>query len=216
MYTSGTMITLNIKKRDTGTSPEDVRKAGDIPAVFYGPKEESTSIAVNAVEFEKVYAEAGESTIITLKGDAEDHDALVHDVQVDPVKGTILHVDLYVIERGKKLTLHVPVEFEGTAPAEKTLGGVLVKVMHEIEIEAMPRHLPQHLTADLSVLVDFDTVLHAKDLALPEGVELVTEPEEVVALVQEHKEEEESEAFNPESVQVEEKGKKEEESAEEK
>lgn len=208
------MIKLNIEKRDATISNEKLREMGKIPAVFYGPKEDSTPISVDSIEFMKVYNEAGTSSIITLHMGDEDNDALIHDVQFHAVSSKPLHVDFYVIERGKKLTLHVPIEFIGEAPAEK-LGGILVKVLHEVEIEAMPRNLPPHLDVDISVLVDNESIIHAKDIVLPEGVELQTDPEETIILVQAPKEEEAEEVvFDPEAVKVEEKGKKEEDKEE--
>ena len=208
------MIKLNIEKRDATISNEKLREMGKIPAVFYGPKEESTPITLDSIEFMKVYNEAGTSSIITLHIGDEDHDALIHDVQFHAVSSKPLHVDFYVIEKGKKLTLYIPIEFIGEAPAEK-LGGILVKVLHEVEIEAMPRNLPQHLDVDISVLVDNESIIHAKDIILPEGVELQTDPEETIILVQAPKEEEAEEVvFDPEAVKVEEKGKKEEDKEE--
>lgn len=208
------MTTLEFTKRDGSADLQQLRAEGSVPAVFYGPKEDTQSVAVNAISFMKVYEEAGESSVITLKSGSEEHEVLIHDVQFDPVKVTPVHIDFYVIEKGKKVTVNVPLEFEGVAPAEKSLGGVLVKVMHELEIEAMPKDLPHEIKVDISSLVDFDAVIYAKDVVLPSGVELITNPEDTVALVQEPQEEsEESATFDPEAVQVEEKGKKPEEGA---
>lgn len=209
------MTTLEFTKKTEGISNEEIRKNGGVPAVFYGPKEATQSISVDEIKFMKVYEEAGESSVVTLKGAGEDHEVLIHDIQFDPIKGRPLHVDFYVIEKGKKVAVDVPLEFEGVAPAEKTLGGVLVKVLHEVEIEAMPKDLPHEIKVDISSLVDFDAVIHAKDLILPAGVELITDPEETVALVQEPKDEEEEPAEAPDlsKIEVEAKGKKEEEAS---
>jgi len=165
-------------------------------------------------DFEKAFKEAGESTIVTIVLDGEEHDTLIHEVDFHPVKGTVSHVDFYVVEKGKKVTVNVPLEFEGIAPAEKTLGGTLIKVMHEVEIEALPKNLPHEIMVDISTLIDFESQIHASDLKLPEGVELITTPEEVIALVQEPREEEPEEApeaVDISSIEVEKKGKKEEE-----
>lgn len=208
------MTTLEFTKRDGAASADSVRKEGNIPAVFYGPKEASQSISISSADFLKVYDEAGESSIVTLKSGSEEHDVLIHDVQFDPVKSTPIHADFYVIEKGKKVNVDVSLVFEGVAPAEKSMGGVLVKVMHELEIEALPKDLPHEIKVDISPLVDFDTVIYAKDITLPEGVELITDPEETVVLVQEPKEEEETPVTAPDldSIKVEEKGKKEDDS----
>lgn len=209
------MNTIKAEIREGKNTNESLRERGFIPAVFYGPKQESTSIKINEKDFLKTYKEAGESSIITLNDGKEDHDVLIHDVQFHAVSGRPLHVDFYVIEKGKKVEVAVPIEFEGTSPAEKTLGGILVKVMHEIEISAMPKYLPQHLVVNVESLVDFNSQIKASDIKLPEGVELnIEDPETVIALVQEPKEEKEEEEFNPDAIKVEEKGKKEEAPAE--
>jgi large subunit ribosomal protein L25 len=210
------LMEISYTKRDAAKKLSDIRAEGGMPAVFYGRKEESTPITLDQVEFMKLYSEAGESTVITLKTEGEDHEALIQEVAVDPVKGTMLHADFYVVEKGKKVNVNVPIEFEGEAPAEKDLGGVLVKVLHEIEIEATPSNIPHEVHLDISSIVDFDTVLHAKDIKLPEGVDLLTDPEETIVLAQEPKEEveeEPAEAPDFENIEVEQKGKKEDEEA---
>jgi large subunit ribosomal protein L25 len=203
------MTTLEVKARNTKESLDAMRKAGFVPAVFYGKKEKSTPISVSTKAFEKAWKEAGESTVITLTGDAGEHDAIIHDVSKDSLTGNILHADFYIIEKGKKLKVHVPVEFVGLAPAVKDLGGILVKVLHEVEVEALPKDLPHGLSADVSSIIDFHTHVTAGQIALPNGVELVTDREEILAMVAAPKEEKEEEAvaFDPNAVEVEKKGK---------
>lgn len=205
------MLTLTAEARDAQTKAQTVRTAGNIPAVFYGAKEETTSISVPMGEFLKVWNEAGESTVITLKTPAGDKDALIHVVERHPVKDTPEHVDFYIIEAGKTVDVEVPLEFTGVAPAEKELGGVLVKVLHELHIEAMPKDLPHEVVVDISSLVDFESQITAKDIALPNGVTLLTDPEEVVAVVNEVKEEVEEApaAIDMSAIEVEKKGKEE-------
>jgi large subunit ribosomal protein L25 len=208
------MIELKAEAREKAEDNKDLRTNGYIPSVFYGAKEKSTSVKIKEGEFLSVYEEAGESTIIKLNDGKEEHEALIHDVQFDAITGRPIHADFYVIEKGKKLTVTVPIEFIGSSPAEKSLGGVLVKVMHEVEVEALPKDLPHELEADISILVDFESQLKASDIKLPEGVELQVEADEVIALVQEPKEEEEEpEEIDLDSIEVEEKGKKEEDGA---
>jgi large subunit ribosomal protein L25 len=174
---------ITVEKREQiGTKDlKPLREAGFIPGVVYGKKEKSTPIRLNERDFSKMLKEAGESSIIQLKGLGDDLDVLIHDVDYEPVRGAARHVDFYAIERGKKLTVSVPLEFVGVSGAVKDLGGILVKVMHEIEIEVLPRDLPQHIDVDISAIKDFETSLHIKDLKLPEGAEATADPEEVVA-----------------------------------
>ncbi len=185
------MLTINAIKKENGVNNESLRKEEKIPAVFYGPKEESTSIIINEIDFLKIYREAGESSIISLKVGEDLHEALIQDVQWNAVNQKPVHVDFYVIEKGKKVEVAVPLEFVGESEAVQRLGGNLVKVIHELEIEALPKDLPQYIEVDISTLVDFDSQIKAEDLNLPEGVDLLVEPEEVVVLVQAPKEEKE-------------------------
>ena len=183
------MITLKVEKRDKKESLGEIRKAGLMPAVFYGKKEAATSIKLPFAIFEKTLKDAGESTILHLEGKDIDVDVLIHEVDLDPVTDKPRHADFYAIEKGKKLEIKIPLEFIGVSPAVKDLGGVLVKVMHEMEIEALPKDLPHKIEVDLSTLATFDSVITAGSIKLPEGVTLKIKPEEVVASVYEPKEE---------------------------
>ncbi len=210
------MPTLEAKTRNKNENLNQIRKGGFIPAVFYGRKQESTDISIKTTDFNKVFAQAGESTVVTLKGDFGTHDAMIHEVDRDPITGVTRHADFYVIEKDKKIKVHVPVEFEGVSPAVKELGGILVKVLHEIEIEALPGNLPHAIHVDISSLVDFDSNISAGDLKLPTGVTLVTKEEEIVASIAKAKEEEENTApIDISAIEVEKKGKDAKEGAEE-
>ncbi len=201
------MVTLQVKKRDSKAKRYKLNELGEIPAVFYGPKEAAQSISISRKDFDKVFHLAGESTVITLTGDLGEHDAMIHQIDRDPVTGVSRHVDFYVVEKGKKIQVHVAVEFDGLAPAVKDLGGILVKVLHEIEVEALPKDLPHEVHADVSTLVDFDAHITAADIKLPAGVTLVTKPEEIVALVSAPKEEVEEAPVDISEIEVEKKGK---------
>lgn len=206
---------LQVRKREGKKTLKQLRGGNEMPAVFYGPKEESTSIAISTDEFKKLWKRAGESTVIELKGDGILKEALIHDVYIDPVTDEPRHADFYIMEKGKKVTISVPIEFIGIAPAVKELGGVLVKVMHEIEIEVLPKDLPHSIDVDVSALNDFESRIFAKDIIIPESAELITEPEEVVALVNEVQEEKEPDVeATIADIEVEQKGKKSEEGEE--
>lgn len=209
------MITLNIEKRDKSVDLDKLRKEGKMPAVFYGKKTESTPISVSQKDFIKVWKEAGESGVVSLKGDKA-VDVLIHEVSMDPVKDVPLHVDFYVFEKGKKLEVDIPLEFIGVSPAVKDLGGNLVKVLHEIKISADPQNLPHSISVDISKLATFEDQILASDLVLPKGVDLAELPHEVVASVEEPRGEEpaESTPVDLSAIEVEKKGKKEEETVE--
>lgn len=182
-------INLTYEKRDPNVAPNTLRNAGKIPAVFYGKKQESTPITLSTKEFEKVWKKAGENTVVNLQGGGDEVQALIHNVEKHPVTGTARHADFYVFEKGQKLKIKVPIEFVGVAPAVKDQGGVLVKVMHDLEIEAEPKNLPQTIEVDIAPLSAFGNTITAREVKLPEGVTLVVSPDEVVASVYEPKEE---------------------------
>ncbi len=179
-----------------------------MPAVFYGKKEKSTPISITKSKFKKIWKEAGESSVIELSGKGIEAEALIQDVDFDPVTDEPRHADFYVFEKGKKISINAPLEFVGVSPAVKDLGGTLVKVMYELEIEAMPKDLPHSINVDISSLVNFDSIISAKDIKLPEGVFLITKPDEVIASVYEAKEEvEEAAPVDLASIEVQKKGK---------
>jgi len=191
-----------------------MRTDGMLPAVVYGALGSTEHVALSAKEFEKVWREAGETTVITLSGADADRAVLVQDVEVDPLYGTPVHVDLYAVKADEVVEVEVPLTFSGVAPAEKELGGTLIKVMHEIEIEALPQDLPHEITVDISSLKSFDDIIHVSDIALPDGVHARMSGDEVVAIVQAPREEAEEEApADVTGVEVEKKGKEEEAAA---
>ncbi len=209
------MFKLKVEKRDLKESLDALRKSGQMPAVFYGPKDPSTPIKMSLVDFKKAWKTAGESTVVSLEGSGIDADVLIHDVDLDPVTDVAIHADFYAIEKGKKLSVDVPLEFIGVSPAVKDLGAVLVKVAHEIEIEALPKDLPHSLEVDISTLINFDSVITAGEIKLPAGVVLKVKTEEVIASVYEPKEEVvEVAPVDISAIEVEKKGKEAKEGAE--
>ncbi|MSR87704.1 MAG: 50S ribosomal protein L25 [Candidatus Zambryskibacteria bacterium] len=189
------MLTLKAEIRNINTEPADIRKAGQVPAVFYGKKEASTPIAIRQADFLKVWKEAGESSVVILDmPDGNNKESLIHEVDLDPVTGVPRHADFYVFEKGHKVEVSLPVEFEGSSPAVKDLGGILVKVVHELKIEAMPKDLPHHIIVDVSSLAQFGDQILAKEIKLPHGIELKINPEEVIVTISAPREEKEEEA----------------------
>jgi large subunit ribosomal protein L25 len=168
---------------------------------------------VDALIFAKALDVAGESSTIILETEDGKENAMIHDVQYDPVKGNAIHADFYVLEKGQKIEVDVPLVFVGESNAVKG-GGILVKVLHELSVKADPTNLPSEFTVDLSLLTTMDSVIHVKDIAIPAGVMLshITD-DDVVASVAEAEEVSE-EAVVPadlSAIEVEKKGKKEEE-----
>jgi large subunit ribosomal protein L25 len=206
------MLHIDAKPRDTKGNLWKLRKGGEIPAIYYGPGAPSTPVSVNAIAFDKLFKEAGESSIIALKTPKGQVEALIHDVAHDPVTGVPVHIDFYLVAKDRMIEVNVPVEFVGAAPAER-VGGAVVKVLHEIRVEALPANLPQHIVVDLSVLENMDSHVSVKDLVLPAGVRVVNHVSDVIVSITKQHEEKEEVAVAPDltQIEVEKKGKKEEE-----
>jgi large subunit ribosomal protein L25 len=209
------IMTINIKaeKREKKGKLEGLRAEGFMPAVFYGHKKDSTPIQIKKVDFIKAWKNAGESTVIKLSTPEGDLEALIHDVDLDPVTGIPRHADFYIFEKGHKVEIAVPIEFVGVSVAVKDLGGVLMKILREIKVEAEPANLPHQIEIDISPITELEGQILAKDIVMPKGVTLMENPEEVVVTVatpQEEKEEETAPA-DLSQIEVEKKGKKEEE-----
>lgn len=205
-------ITLEVALRSSETgNNETIRKAGKMPAVVYGPKQQPISLVVDKKTFDKVLHDAGEATILSLKGAGEPMEVLIHDVSFDPNKGGVIHADFYAIEKGKELTTDVPLAFINHSPLEKG-GATVVKALHEVEVTCRPADLPSHIDVNLSVLVSDESNILVKDLVIPKGVKLETEGDIVVASVVLAREEEEDEtvvAPDMDAIEVEKKGKEE-------
>ena len=174
---------LTVEKRDGQKSPNTLRREGVLPAVVYGRSEESTSVSINAKDFGKLFKAAGESTVITLKGLDADKQVLIQQVDVDAVSGFPIHADFYAIEKGQKVTVSVPLEFDGVSPAVKDLGGILIKVIHELEVECEPKDLPHAIHVDISKLDKLDSKLLVSDLGLSKALEVAIPMDEVVAMI---------------------------------
>lgn len=200
-----------------GKKSKSLREGGLIPAVVYGGTEKPQALEIDLKDFQKTWEEAGESSLIELDLDGQKKNVLIKEVQLDPLKDIPIHVDFYAVRMDKPIQTKVSIEFEGEALAVKNLGASLVKVMHEIEIEALPKDLPHELGVDISGLAAFNDRFLVKDLKLPAGVKVLAAPEDIIALVEEPKAEEAPvEAPSLEEIEVVgKKGKKEEEGVEE-
>jgi len=205
------MIILKTTKRTEGQRPEALRNEGMIPAVCYGNGKETVSVFVPEKDFLKAFESAGETSTITLDMGAEKVAVLVHDIQRHAVTGVVTHVDFLIVDMKKEIEVSVPLEFTGISGAEKGGLGTVVKVLHEIEVKALPDKLPHSIVVDISALETLETKIHVSDLIIPSGVTVITHAEEVVALVAPFAEEKEETPIDLSSIEVVEKGKKEEE-----
>ncbi len=208
------MTTLNANLREVINKSENkaLRESGKIPAVFYGFKKDVTSLSVDRKEFINVFKEAGETSTITLKTPNGEFNAMIHDVQLDPVSGSVNHIDFLAVDMNKAIEVDVPIEFVGESEAVKG-GGVLVKVLHEVTVSALPSNIPQHINVDISKLSQIDDIITLGDISLPNGAQFTEEDMSVViaSVTAQQEESETPTEMNLDSIEVEKKGKKEEE-----
>lgn len=208
------MFIIEATQRDIKENLPLLRKKGRIPAVFYGEGKKSTSVSISNIEFKKIWRQAGESSTVKISTGNEDIDVLIHEVQVDPVTSEPIHVDFLVIDMNKKIQVAIRLVFEGISNAVKTGLGNLIKVLHEIEIEALPRDLPQNLIVDITKLKTLADVIVVSDIKLPLRVIAITNSTDIVASIVEQEEEPEEEeeiVVDLSDIEVDKKGKKEEE-----
>lgn len=176
------MISLSATiRKDFG---KKAKKAGQIPAVVYGPGVKNLSIQVDEKEFKKVFHKAGESSLVEMAIEAHDKKpVLVHEIQKDPVSDNIIHIDFFQPSLKQEVEVKVPLVFEGSAPAEKDLGGTLNKNLLEIEIKALPQNLPHEILVNIDSLKTFQDHILIKDIILPNGVKALKKQDEIVASV---------------------------------
>ncbi|MDD3285507.1 MAG: 50S ribosomal protein L25 [Patescibacteria group bacterium] len=163
----------------------------DLAAVLYGRGLESAVLKLNYNAFAKVFAEAGESNLITLELDKQEFPVLVKAVQKDVLKGKYLHIDFYKVDMKAKVKAEIPLEFVGESKAVKELGGIFLANINEVAVECLPANLVDHIDVDISGLNEFGDAIHLQDVKLPAGIELMHEGNEVVCIVEEPKKVEE-------------------------
>ncbi len=165
-----------------------LRKIGKIPSVVYGHNE-PVCISVDEHEFNTKFKIISESTIITLKSDDKSYDVLVKDYQDNILKGKIMHIDFYEFEKGKLLKTHLSVRFSG-APVGVKEGGLLDTVTHVLEIECLPKDLPEEVVVDISAL-ELGHSIHISDIPTLEGVKYLGASDQVICTITHKRVEEE-------------------------
>ncbi len=178
--------TLTLTKREKSSTKEieGKRKEGLIPVVLYSHGQEAETFWVNYIDFSKVYKLAGQSSVVALSvGAKKTVNAIVQEIQLHPLNTRFTHVDLYQVRMDEKLEAHVPLVFVGESKAVRELGGVFVKTLEEVEVSCLPADLPHEISVDIAKIATFDDHIQIKDIVLPKGVEILGEPETVVALV---------------------------------
>lgn len=176
-------VVLTAQKRANTGSAEAarMRRSGKIPAVVYGRSGQAFSIVLDALEFGRKVKGVSESTLLSLTIDGTQHEVFIKDTQRDIFKGNFIHVDFYEVEKDRAFHAKVPVHVVGTAQGVRE-GGVLETPLHELEVECLPKDLPEHIEVDVTDLKGNQSI-HVRDLKLASGIKILTNPDQVVALV---------------------------------
>lgn len=177
-------MNINVEAKMRTESVDSIRKSGNIPAVLYGPEIDSVSLFLNAVAFQKLYEEVGESTLLDFSVDGKEAvKVLVQDVQYHPVKRHVLHVDFRQINMSEEMEVTTPLVFIGVSPAVKEHGGTLVTSLEEVNIKCLPKDLVSEIEVSLEVLKTFDDKISVEDLILPPGIVVTDDKDIAVATV---------------------------------
>jgi len=176
-------VVLQAKSRQKYGSAESrrIRRSGRIPAVIYGRAGKSVSIDLDSADFLRGTKGISESTIVKVEVEDKSYDAFVKGTQRNIVDGNILHIDFYEVEAGVALRAKVSLVFSGN-PVGVREGGMLETPLHEIEIECLPQDLPERIEIDISGLKTNQS-LHVRDIPLAQGIRLLSNPDQTVALV---------------------------------
>lgn len=189
-------------RNQLGKSVKTLRKGGFLPAVIYGEGVPAQPVMISYKDFMSTLRAAGESTLVTLDVDGKPFNVLIHDVSYDPVSDMPIHADFHAVRMDKVIRTHVPLEFTGESPAVKNDAGVLVRVVQELEVEALPQNLPHELTVDLSLLATIGATIHVKDVVLPAGVTLIATADETIAVVEAPRSEEDIAALSQAPAEI--------------
>ncbi len=181
---------LKVQNRTVfGKKTRQLRNEGFIPAEIFGRDVKNEHVSVSAKDFSKIFKEAGENTVIDLV-DEKGHktSVIVNDVAVDQMKGIVLSVDFHHIRMDEKIQAKVPIEFTGEAPATKK-GLILIKVLNEIEVEALPDKIPHRFEVDISALSEPGQDILVKSLKPNPDVKILAQGEATIITVAESRKE---------------------------
>lgn len=195
-----TNLELKAEKRKIfGKKLKALRSKGLVPAVVYGGSEGSIPLILELGALKRIFKHSGETTLIKLFIDNSDSkNVLIHDSARDPITDEIQHVDFYEVKMDEKIIAKIPLVFIGSSSAISDLGGILVKVIQELEIRALPVDLPHEIEVDISVLNNFEDTILVKDIKLPENIESLENDSAAVASIAPPRSDQEIEALSGE------------------
>jgi len=200
-------VVIPAEKRDViGKKVKVLRREGKLPAVIYGHGIDPISIVLDARSSSRTLAGASSSTLITIELEGKQYPTLVREKQLDYIRNSLIHVDFMAVSMTEKITASVGVRVEGEAPAVKEFGAILVTGLTELEVECLATDLPESFTVDVSGLAEISAGLYVRDVVAPEGVEILSDPEEMIVVATAMAAEEEEEVAEEELLEGEELG----------
>lgn len=166
-----------------GKKVKALRAMGTMPAELFGHGVKNQHLSISQKDFAKTYKAAGEHELVSISVEnGTSVPTLITNAQRDAISGVFLSADFYAVRMDEKLTVNIPIEFIGEAPAEKN-GFPIIKVLDEVQVETLPANMPHKFTVDLSALTDIGTSIHVKDVKVPKGVEILLADDAVIATV---------------------------------
>jgi large subunit ribosomal protein L25 len=182
---SSTRPTLAAESREVlGKKVAGMRRGGRLPAVVFGHGTESLPVSVDTHDFELLRRRIAGSTLVDLSVDGgKAAPILIHGVQISPITRRPLHVELFLVRMTEEITMDIPIVTVGVAPAVEGLGGTLLQALESVKVRALPADLPERFEISVDGLVEFESMIHVRDLAVPADVTLLTDGDEMIARV---------------------------------
>ena len=180
-------ISLELSPREVlGKKVKRLRQQGVIPVHLYGPGVDPQPLQCETTKLVDVLVRAGGNTAVTVtvQGGQETHLAFAREIQWDPRRDDILHVDFLAVDASRPVSAQVPITLIGDSPGSRTAGGTVMQQLRDLNVEALPLEVPRELELDLSMLTEPDGVLRAADIVIPGNVTLLTDPEDVVVRIE--------------------------------
>lgn len=180
-------ISLELSPREVlGKKVKRLRQQGVIPVHLYGPGVDPQPLQCETTKLVDVLVRAGGNTAVTVtvQGGQETHLAFAREIQWDPRRDDILHVDFLAVDASRPVSAQVPITLIGDSPGARTAGGTVMQQLRDLNVEALPLEVPRELELDLAMLTDPDGVLRAADIVIPGNVTLLTDPEDVVVRIE--------------------------------
>ncbi len=185
MTTNAVEIELNPREL-MGKKAGRLRRAGIVPVHLYGPGMEPRALQCNASQLIRVLATAGGATPIhiTIQGEPGNHLAFAREIQWDPKRDDLLHVDLLAADISRPVTAQVPIVLIGESAGARTVSGTVMHQLRTVDIQALPLEMPSEIELDISVMEEPDSVIRVSDLPIPENATLLSDVEDLVVRIE--------------------------------